>query len=225
MTPPRTVTPELVDNRDKRLVFLDGEVCYPLRRRHSRQNQLMQNLVHALAHYRLVAATVGGLTHHLVWYGWVNITDILNEHIGHYHHNHSINTHIEPLLRAHLLDQQNLGDPQLHPHVRNRLAVYKILLQPHMSPNRFHHAQAHRVVVIADTDRRKLVGDRAIERLQPRDERLVSLQLCDHALAIGRRLIRPVDPALHHLVACHVHDAHCGRVDWCGVVGGVRVVA
>jgi hypothetical protein len=24
------------------------------------------------------------------------------------------------------------------------------------------------------------------------------------------------------LVACHVHDAHCGRVDWCGVVGGCK---
>jgi hypothetical protein len=41
-------------------------------------------------------------------------------------------THIEPLLRAHLLHQQDLGDSELHAHVRDRLAVDEVLLQAHM---------------------------------------------------------------------------------------------
>ena len=95
----------------------------------------------------------------------------------------------------------------------NGLAVHEVLLQPHVAPHGLHHAQAHRVVVVADADRRELVRHSAVERLQPRDQRLVALELRDHALAVGRGLERPVHAALDDLVAGHVDDAHrSGRV-------------
>ena len=43
-------------------------------------------------------------------------------------------THVKPLLRAHLLHQQHLRDPQLHAHVRDRLAVDEVPLQAHVTP-------------------------------------------------------------------------------------------
>ena len=84
-------------------------------------------------------------------------------------------THIEPLLRAHLLHQQHLRDPQLHPDVRNRLAVHKVLLQPHVPPHGLHHAQAHGVVVVFDLYGWKLVYHTAGVWLEPSDQCLVSL--------------------------------------------------
>jgi hypothetical protein len=68
-TPPRTVPAQLVDDREQRLVLLDGEVRDPLGRRDGRQDELVEHLVHALAHHRLVGAAVGGLAHHLGWGG------------------------------------------------------------------------------------------------------------------------------------------------------------
>ena len=44
-------------------------------------------------------------------------------------------THIEPLLRAHLLNKQHLWYPQLHAYMRDSFSVHKVLLQPHMTPD------------------------------------------------------------------------------------------
>ena len=63
--PPRTVPAELVDYGHERLVLLHGEVRDPLRGRDRREDELVQDLVHALAHDRLVAAAVRRLAHHL----------------------------------------------------------------------------------------------------------------------------------------------------------------
>ena len=123
-------------------------------------------------------------------------------------------THIEPLLCAHLFDQQNLWDAQLDADVRDGFSVDKVLLQPNMPPHGLHHAQAHGVEIIADADRGKLVGDCAASWLKPSDKGLVSLQLSNHALAVRRRLVWPVDAAFHHLVTRHVHDAHRIIVRW-----------
>ena len=41
-------------------------------------------------------------------------------------------THIEPLLCAHLFNQQHLRDSQFQTHVWDRLAVHEVLLQAHM---------------------------------------------------------------------------------------------
>lgn len=85
----------------------------------------MQDLVHALAHDGLVRAAVRRFAHQL-WDGGVLIYEMTT---------FGLNTYIEPLLRAHLLHQQDLGDSELHAHMRDRLAVYEVLLQAHMAPN------------------------------------------------------------------------------------------
>jgi hypothetical protein len=48
-------------------------------------------------------------------------------------------THIEPLLRAHLLDEQHLRDPQLHSHMRDGFAVDEVLLEPNVPGVRFNN--------------------------------------------------------------------------------------
>jgi hypothetical protein len=85
----------------------------------------VQDLVHALAHDGLVRAAVGRFAHQLRR-GSVLIYERTT---------FGPNTHIEPLLRAHLLHQQHLGDPELHAHMRDRLAVDEVLLQAHVAPN------------------------------------------------------------------------------------------
>ena len=46
-------------------------------------------------------------------------------------------THIEPLLRSHLLHQQHLGYPQLHTHMRDSFSVHEVLLQAYVPPYRY----------------------------------------------------------------------------------------
>ena len=67
--PSRAVPAKLVDNRQQRLVLLDREIGDPLRGRDGRQDELVEHLVHALAHHRLVGAAVGRLANHLGWGG------------------------------------------------------------------------------------------------------------------------------------------------------------
>lgn len=116
--------------------------------------------------------------------------------------------YIKALLRPHFLDEKDLWDAQLDTNMRNDLAVDKVLLQPYMPPHRLHHAQAHRVVMFADSDGGELIFYRAVIGLEPGDQGLVSLKLCYHALAVWGGFERPVHAALDHPVAGHVYDAH-----------------
>ena len=63
--PPGTVAAELVDDGEQGLVLLDREVGDSLGGRDRGQDELVENLVHALARDRLVAAAVRRLAHHL----------------------------------------------------------------------------------------------------------------------------------------------------------------
>lgn len=97
-----------------------------LGRRRRGEDDLVQHLVHALAHDGLVAAAVAGFPHHLRDRGSLIYETALTSPAD---HNITITaTHIKPLLRAHLLHEQNLRDPQLRPHVRDRLAVHEVFL-------------------------------------------------------------------------------------------------
>ena len=117
-------------------------------------------------------------------------------------------THIEPLLGAHLLDKQDLRNSELDANMRDDLAVDEVLLEPDVAPHGLHHAERHRVEVVPDSNSRKLVLYGAVVRLKPSDKRLIPLELRYHALAVGGRVIRPVNAALYDLVSGHVDDAH-----------------
>ena len=65
LTPPRTVASELVDDGVQGLILLNGEVCDALGGRGRREDDLVEDLIHALAHDGLVAAPIGSLAHHL----------------------------------------------------------------------------------------------------------------------------------------------------------------
>ena len=65
LAPARTVATELVYDGEEGFVLLDCKVCNPLWRRDRGQDELMENLVHPFTHEGLVAASVGGLAHHL----------------------------------------------------------------------------------------------------------------------------------------------------------------
>ena len=121
---------------------------------------------------------------------------------------HAPTTHIEPLLRAELLDQQHLWDPKLRPNVRQRLAVGEVLLELDVLPYELHQPEAEGVVVIPNLNRRDLVLNTPIQRLQPSDERLVPLEMRRHALGVGHRVVRPRDAVLDHGVGRHVDDPH-----------------
>jgi hypothetical protein len=71
-----------------------------------------------------------------------------------------------------------------------------------------HHPERHGVVLILDPDRGKLLSDAPGVGLQPGDQGLVALELRDHALAVGRRVERPIHAHLYHAVQGHVDGAH-----------------
>ena len=77
-------------------------------------------------------------------------------------------------------------------------------------PNGLHHSEGHCVVVVADADRRELVGNGAPMGLEPCNQSLVSFELGNHFFAIGCSRKRPVHATLHHLMSVHVYDAHGG---------------
>ena len=65
LTPARAVAAELVYDGEEGFVLLNCKVCNALWRRDRGQYELVENLVHPFAHDGLVAASVGGLAHHL----------------------------------------------------------------------------------------------------------------------------------------------------------------
>jgi len=73
LAPARAVPAELVDDGVERLVLLHREVRDALGRRRRGEDDLVQDLIHALAHDGLVAAAVGSLAHHLRGVGLTHI--------------------------------------------------------------------------------------------------------------------------------------------------------
>lgn len=70
-------------------------------------------------------------------------------------------THVEPGLRALLLEEQELRDPQLDAPVRRRLPVDEALLETDVPPDRLHHPQAQPVVGPVEPHDGDLVVDAA----------------------------------------------------------------
>ena len=62
--------------------------------------------------------------------------------------------------------------------------------------------------MLIDADGGELIRDFAVVRLEPGDERLVSLQILDHGLGIGRAREIPRKARLNHAVARHVYYTH-----------------
>ena len=82
-------------------------------------------------------------------------------------------------------------------------------------PHRLHHAQAHCVVMVTDSDRGELVGDFTCVGLYPGYQGFVSLQLGYHVFGIGGRRIGPRNPTLDHMVVFHVVDSHGAQRAFC----------
>ena len=76
-------------------------------------------------------------------------------------------THVEPGLRALLLEEQELRDPQLDAPVRRGLPVHEPLLEPDVPPDRLHHPQAQPVVGPVETHDGNLVVHAARDGLDP----------------------------------------------------------
>lgn len=117
-------------------------------------------------------------------------------------------THVEPGLRALLLEEQELRDPQLDAPVRRGLPVHEPLLEPDVPPDRLHHPQAQPVVGPVVPDHGDLVVHAPGERLDPRHDLLVVLQEAGHVLGAGGARVVPVVSGVDEPHAVHADLLH-----------------
>eukprot|EP00961_Rhodomonas_salina_P294807 3934883-Rhodomonas_salina.1 len=118
--------------------------------------------------------------------------------------------YIEAALCPDLLAHQAHGYFQLQFAAAVALTVPEALAQAHVPEDHLHAAQRQHVEALAlHLDHRDLVLEPPAERLQPRDDRLVALELAHRVLAAGVDVVvRPREPRVHDFHVCHIYQPH-----------------